>query len=110
MNQLIESINLNNKNIEELCPHSFNNCDELTKIFIASNGLRIIHDDTFDNIHNLQSLILNHNNIVRLPASFGPSTTKLSSIYLVGALKDLLPFIYPYFFCIYWFARDKHYF
>ena len=97
MNQSTYSINLNNNNIEELFHHSFNNCDKLTKIFIVSNGLRIIHDGTFDNIHNLQSLILNHNNIVRLPATFGPSTKKLSSIYLVRALEDLRPLIYPYF-------------
>ena len=44
--QAIDSIILNKNNIGESFTHSFNNYDELTKIFIKSNHLRIIHDGT----------------------------------------------------------------
>ena len=97
VNQSINSINLNNNNIEELFPHSFDNCGELTRISLDFNGLRNIHDGTFDNIYNLQLLTLNNNNIVQLPASFGPSSTKLNTILLIAALEDPRILIYPYF-------------
>ena len=48
-------------------------------------------------VYNLQRLILSDNNIVQLPATFGPSTTKLYGIYLVWALEDPSILIYPYF-------------
>ena len=96
--QVINSINLDRNNIPELLPYSFNNYNELTKISIAFNALRIIHDGTFDNIHNLASLSLNVNYIVQLPVNFGPSTTKLFAIDLIAAFgDDLSLLVYPYF-------------
>ena len=96
--QVINSIILDRNNIRELRPHSFNNYDKLTRISIALNGLWIIHDGTFDNIHNLASLNLNLNYIVQLPANFGPSTTKLFAINLISAFDDDLSLlVYPYF-------------
>ena len=97
INQSIASFNLDDNKIKELFPHSFINCHELTRISLACNGLQKIHDGTFDNIHNLNSLTLNENSIAQLPADFGPSTTTLTSIFLVSAMEDLRLFNYPYF-------------
>ena len=58
MPQSINAINLNNNNIKELFPHSFDNCGELTAISLKSNDLRNIHDGTFDNIYNRQEEFL----------------------------------------------------
>ena len=97
VNHSIASINLDENQIQELFPHSFINCDELTKMSLASNGLQKIHDGTFDNIHKLNRLILNDNSIVQLPADFGPSTTTLTTISLLSAMRDPRLFNYPYF-------------
>ena len=97
VNQSIDKIDLNKNNIQELFPYSFNNYNTLNEISLASNGLRMIHDGTFDDIHSLQNLILNENSIKQLPANFGPSTTTLSSIYLESALEDQFLFTHPYF-------------
>ena len=71
VNQSIDKIDLNKNNIQELFPYSFNNYNTLNEISLASNGLRMIHDGTFDDIHSLQNLILNENSIKQLPANFG---------------------------------------
>ena len=97
VNHSIASINLDENTIQELFPHSFNNCDDLTKMSLASNGLQKIHDGTFHNIHKLNSLTLNDNSIVQLPADFGPSTTTLYTIALLNAMRDPRLFNYPYF-------------
>ena len=97
LKQSITSINLDENNIQELFPHSFISYDELTTMNLACNGLQKIHDGTFDNVHNLKSLNLSQNSIVQLPAGFGPSTTKITSIFLISALGDLRLLTDPYF-------------
>ena len=96
--QAIDSINLDENKISELFPYSFNSYYKLTKISIASNNLQRIHDGTFNDIANLGYINLNFNNIIQLPANFGPSTTKLYGIDLIAAFADDLTFlVYPYF-------------
>ena len=96
--QAIDSINLDKNKISELFPYSFNSYYKLTKISIASNNLQRIHDGTFNDIANLGYINLNFNNIIQLPANFGPSTTTLYGIDLIAAFADDLTFlVYPYF-------------
>ena len=95
--QTIDAINLDRNNIQELFSHSFDNYDHLTQISVAFNGLRNIHDGTFDNIRNLQKLDLHENSIVKLPTNFGPSTVTLFEIDLTAAIEDLRLLSYPYF-------------
>ena len=97
LNQSIHSLNLDGNNINELFPHSLRNYDKLIKISLQRNWLERIHDASFNNIHNLKQILLNANNIIQLPAHFGPSTSKLDTILLINALVDLSLLVYPYF-------------
>ena len=96
-NSTVTKLVLNQNRIRELHRHSFKGYADIVELFMAKNGLRVIHDGVFDNITTLDKLYLTVNKIIKLPADFGPSTTKITMINLIHAIHDPGILKYPYF-------------
>jgi Leucine-rich repeat (LRR) protein len=60
----VESINLENNQIEELPANAFKGCPRLTFLWLSSNNIRAIHPTAFDGLNNLESLGLSGNKCV----------------------------------------------
>ena len=97
MSSNVSELLLDDNNIEELPNDSFKNYHHLQNISLSRSNLRIIHDGVFDNITKLINLRLRSNNLIKLPADFGPSTSVLKSMDLWDAVKSSDTFSYPYF-------------
>ena len=96
-NSTVTKLVLNQNRIRELHRHSFKGYADIVELFMAKNGLRVIHDGVFDNITTLDKLYLAVNKIIKLPADFGPSTTKITMINLINAIHYPGILKYPYF-------------
>ena len=93
----VTTLNLKRNRIEELQQHAFRKYHSLTEIDLSFNDLRIIHDGVFDNITTLRKIPLKSNILIKLPESFGPSTTILDFIDLINAVANSRILSFPYF-------------
>ena len=90
-------LKLKGNRIEELQENSFEGYHHLVEIDLSYNGLQVIHDGVFDHITTLTKVSFTQNKLIRLPESFGPSTTKLNFINLINAVRNSRIYSYPYF-------------
>ena len=96
-NSTVTKLYLNRNIIRELQRHSLKGYTDIVEIYMASNGLRVIHDGVFGNISTLIKLHLTGNKIIKLPADFGPSTTGMKAMNLESAIKNPAILTHPYF-------------
>ena len=93
----VTTLNLKGNRIEELQQHAFRKYYHLTHIDLSFNGLRIIHDGVFDNVTTLRKISLQFNYLIKLPKSFGPSTTILDKMDLINGVVNYRILSFPYF-------------
>ena len=96
-NLTVTKLLLNENRIRELQRHSLKGYNAIVVFSVTMNGLQVIHDGVFDNISTLYSLDLKGNKIIKLPADFGPSTTKIKMINLINAIVNPEILTHPYF-------------
>ena len=96
-NMTVTEINLKINAIEEIRRNDFRTYNDLAAIYLDRNGLQVIHDGVFDHITTLQLLSVQHNNIIKLPTDFGPSTARLHKFLLNKAVADPRILTHPYF-------------
>ena len=96
-NLTVTKLVLNQNRIHELQRHSLKGYTDIVVLSMIKNGLRVIHDGTFDDISALDKLYLSVNKIIKLPADFGPSTTTITAMMLINAIQDQGILTYPYF-------------
>ena len=93
----ITQLYLDRNKIHELQRESFKDYNDIIEIYMTQNELRSINDGVFDHITTLVKLDLSVNQITKLPADFGPSTTGMRIINLHSGIADPAILTYPYF-------------
>ena len=96
-NMTVTEINLKINAIEEIRRNDFRTYNDLAAIYLDRNGLQVIHDGVYDHITTLRLLSVQHNNIIKLPTDFGPSTARLCKFLLTKAVADPRILTHPYF-------------
>ena len=96
-NDAVEIFKLDNNRITHLDNRSFTNYSDLLELYISFNHLQTIDDGTFDMLYSLQKINIQNNDIVKLPADFGPSTETLMEVIAWNAFKNPNILTYPYF-------------
>ena len=92
----VTHLNLKKNNIRELYSTSLQGYDDLIELILSYNGLQIINDGVFNNIHKLRKIHLEKNKLTKLPADFGPSTTVVTTVHLFNSIIDPNILSYPY--------------
>ena len=92
----VTKLKLKKNKIRELHRNSLQGYDDLTQLDLSFNGLQIINDGVFRNIHKLTIIRLEKNKLTKLPVDFGPSTTLVTSFYLFNSITDPNILSYPY--------------
>ena len=90
-------LKLSNNLLRGLDANSFRNYPNLEKLYVGCNIIEVIQDGTFDHQTQLVQLNLSYNKIRQLPASFGPSTTKLLELEMYASYTTITIFRFPYF-------------
>ena len=96
-NVTVTEIKLKINAIQEIRRNDFRTYNDLATIYLDRNGLQVIHDGVFDHITTLRLLSVQHNNIIKLPTEFRPSTARLRKFHLTKAVADPRILTYPYF-------------
>ena len=92
----VTHLNLKGNNIRQLHSTSLQGYDDLIELILSYNGLQIINDGVFSNIHQLKTIRLEKNKLTKLPADFGPSTTVVTTFQLFHSIIDPNILSYPY--------------
>lgn len=71
-----------NKNLEELPDGFAEECSNLRNIYMNGNGLKILDENVFRGLYNLNYLVLSNNHIESLPASIFTHTQNLEFLFL----------------------------
>ena len=91
------SLKLDGNNLVTLNSNSFDIYVLLEMLSLKKCETTYILDGTFDNQENLAHLWLAFGNIIQLPLSFGPSTTKLQLFHIFGGVNSSVILRDPYF-------------
>ena len=90
-------LKLTNNFLSVLDANSFRNYPNLKALYVGYNDIEVIEDGTFDQQNQLEKLDLTYNSIRQLPASFGPSTSKIETWEMYGGFTTIAIFQFPYF-------------
>ena len=95
--ETIHILDLAHNAIQSLNNVSFTGYDDLKSLYLQFNGLEFVMDGTFINMHQLELLAIQYNDIKQLPSVFGPSGQTLQSFNLWLAISNTNILVYPYF-------------
>ena len=97
MDVRVTDLILDNNNLVTLNSISFDIYVHLTRLSLKNCETTYILDGTFDYQDNLVFIRLDECNIIQLPLSFGPSTTKIKQFNIFDGANSADIFRYPYF-------------
>ena len=84
----LQFVDLSNNKISELNSKLFSENQQLEMLSLRKNQIKIVHDETFENLKNLKLLYLNNNEIKKINANVFRKNENLKMLSLVDNLID----------------------